>query len=207
MIPDETQGQVPNDSGQEPQTDQQTATAGTQTGQEPEPEKFDAEYVKQLRREAAEYRKKLRELEQIVKQHEEAKLSETEKLQKRLAELEREQASWQQERQERTLRYETMLAASRLGIVDPEAAYKLLDLAEIEFDEDGSPRNLEKALRDLIAKRPYLAGAAGGSPTNPARSQVSPTTFTRSQLRDPNFFKAHRDAIMQALREGRIVEG
>jgi len=200
---DDTQGQVPNDSGQEPQTDQQ-GTAGAQ-GQEPE--RFDVEYVKRLRAEAAEYRKRLRELEQTVRQHEESKLSETERLQNRLAELERQQSLHERERQERTLKYETMLTASKLGIVDPEAAYKLLDLASIEFEEDGTPKNVEKALRELIATRPYLAGGSAGSATNPARSTINPAVFTRSQLRDPNFFKAHRDAIMQAMREGKIVEG
>lgn len=164
---DDTMGQVPNDSGQEPQTDQQGA-AGAQ-GQEPE--RFDAEYVKQLRREAAEYRKKLRDLEQTVKQHEEAKLSESERLQKRLAELEREQANYQRERQERTLKYETMLAASRLGIVDPDAAYRLLDVASIEFAEDGTPKNLEAVLKELVKAKPYLVVQPNsGSPTNPART-------------------------------------
>ena len=203
MVDDANQGQAPNASDQASQTDQQGA-AGAQ-GQEPE--RFDAEYVKRLRAEAASYRTKLKELEQKVQEHETAKLSEAEKLQKRLAELERQQAEHERERQERTLKYETMLTASKLGIVDPEAAYKLLDLASIEFEEDGTPRNIEKALRELIAKRPYLAGGAAGLATNPARSAVNPTVFTRSQLRDPKFFQAHRDAIMQAMREGRVVEG
>jgi len=131
--------------------------------------------VKRLRAEAASYRTKLKELEQKVQEHETAKLSEAEKLQKRLAELEREQATYQRERQERTLKYETMLTASKLGIVDPEAAYKPLDLASIEFEEDGTPKNIERALRDLIAKRPYLASAAAGSPTNPARGRLGRT--------------------------------
>jgi len=203
MVDDANQGQAPNDGDQESQTDQQGA-AGAQ-GQEPE--RFDADYVKKLRAEAASYRTKLKELEAKLQEHEMAKLSETEKLQKKLAELERQQAHYERERQERTLKYETMLTASKLGIVDTEAAYKLLDLAAIEFDEDGTPKNIEKALRDLIAKRPYLASAAAGSPTNPARGQTAPATFTRSQLRDPVFFRAHRDAIMQAMREGRIQEG
>lgn len=195
---DDATGQAPNDD------------AGGQTIP-PEPELQGGEeknpVVQRLKAEAAEYRRRLRELETKVKADEEAKLSETEKLQKRLAELERQQATYERERQERTLKYETMLAASKLGIVDPEAAYKLLDLAAIEFEEDGTPKNVERALRELIAKRPYLAGGAGVSATNPARSAVNPTVFTRSQLRDPNFFKAHRDAIMQAMREGRITEG
>ena len=96
---DDTTGQVPNASDQGSQTDQQGA-AGAQ-GQEPE--RFDAEYVKKLRAEAASYRTRLKELEQKVQEHETAKLSETEKLQKKLAELEREQAMYQRERQERTL--------------------------------------------------------------------------------------------------------
>ncbi len=192
---DEVKGQAPDARGQEPQPQEEPA------GQEPE--RFDAEYVRKLRAEAAEHRKKRRELEEILRQLEDAKLSETERLQKRLAELEKQIADYERERQERTLKYETMLVASRLGIVDPEAAYKLLDLADIDFDEDGRPKNIEKALRDLLAKRPYLAGGTSGSPTNPAKSSA---VFTRSQLRDPAFFRAHKEAIFQAMREGRIIE-
>lgn len=180
--------------------------AVAQEGREPEQEQFSAEYVRKLRREAADYRKRLRELEQRVQQYEEEKLSETERLQKRLAEAEREITRLQQERQERLLKYEVQLAAGKLGIIDPDAAYRLLDLNLVEFDDDGEPQNIEKLLRDLVAEKPYLVAGSGVSPTNPARSVGSPPVFTRSQLRDPKFFQAHRDAIMQAVREGRIVE-
>ena len=203
---EEAQVQVTNVSDQESRPDQQ-GTAGA-AGQEPE--RFDAEYVRKLRSEAAEYRKRLRELEQVVKQQEEAKLSEQERLQKRLAELEREQATWQRERQDLSLKYETMLMASRLGIVDPEAAYRLLDLADIEFGEDGAPRNLEQSLKDLIKRRPYLvqhAAPASVSPTNPATGQQRAGTFTTSQIADRRFYEQHRDEILQAMAEGRIIPG
>ncbi len=172
-------GLTPTDGGQEPQTPQQDS-AGTQ-GQEPE--RFDADYVKRLRSEAADYRKKLRELEQVVKQHETEKLSETEKLQQRLAELEREQATYQTERQERTVRYEVLLAANKLGVIDPDAAYKLLDTAAIEFDEDGRPKNIEQALRALITARPYLAGQSNANPTNPPRARDEEDAFTKALYR------------------------
>lgn len=200
---DETMGQVPDESVQATQPDQ-PGNAGAQ-GQEPE--QFDAEYVKRLRAEAAEYRKRLRELESRVRADEEAKLSETERLQKHLAELEREQALYQRERQERTLKYETMLAANRLGIVDPEVAYRLVDLSRVEFDDDGRPANLETILRELLKAKPYLSAAIPNvAPTNPANPARQPQVFTRSQLRDTKFFAEHQDEIMRALREGRILD-
>ncbi|MEZ0396827.1 MAG: phage scaffolding protein [Anaerolineales bacterium] len=173
-----------------------------------EQERFDTEYVRKLRAEAADYRKRLRELESKVRADEEAKLTEQERLQKRLVELERKETEYQMALQARTLEYEVKLHAARLGVVDPEAAYRLLDLKQIEFDEDGKPMNLEKVLKELVTKKPYLVGATNAaSPMNPAQGRVSgQQVFTRSQLRDPKFFAANREAIMQAMREGRILE-
>ncbi|NOZ27971.1 MAG: hypothetical protein GXP39_07965 [Chloroflexi bacterium] len=175
-------------------------------GQEPEAQTFDAEYVRKLRAEAAQYRKRLRELERTLEEKEEAELSEQERLQRRVAEYEARLAELERERQERTLQYEVKLRASQMGIVDPDAAWRLLDLASIEFDEDGTPLNVDQALQELVKAKPYLRGqpaAAGVSPTNPPRRQQ---VFTRSQLRDPKFYAEHKDEIMQALREGRIVD-
>ncbi len=173
-----------------------------------EEERFDTEYVRKLRAEAADYRKRLRELEGKVKANEEAKLTEQERLQKRLAELERKEMEYQMTLQARTLEYEVKLHAARLGVVDPEAAYRLLDLKQIEFDDDGKPLNIEKVLKELVAKKSYLVSSSSSpSPANPAQGRVSgQQVFTRSQLRDPTFYAANRDAILQAMREGRILE-
>lgn len=195
---DDTQGQVPAAGGQVPQDQQDSTPAGAQLGQEPEQERFDAEYVRKLRAEAAEYRRRLRELENTVRQHEEAKLSETEKLQKRVAELEREQQVHQQERQERTLQYETMLAATRLGIVDPEAAYRLLDVAKLQFDEDGKPVNLVPVLQELVQQRPYLLARGGASPTNPNRPHVGLTLDDVKRM-SPNEINARWDEVQRVL--------
>lgn len=214
-MPDRVTGQEPEEVfGQEPDTatnepeHQDIGGSGQEpriaTGQEPAQSR-ESYVVRQLRREAAEARKRLREFEERVRQEEEAKMTEAERLRRQLSELERERAIWERERQERTLRYETMLAAGRLGIIDPEAAYRLVDIGEVEFDDDGNPTNIEQVLRALVAKRPYLAGAGSSSPTNPARSQGSPV-FTRSQLRDHRFFEEHREEILAAMREGRIRE-
>jgi len=197
---DETKTQVVTEGAT-----QEVAQSEAQAAEE---ERFDTEYVRKLRAEAAEYRKRLRELEGKVKAEEEAKMTEQERLQKRLAELERKETEYQQLLQGRTLEYEVKLHAARLGVVDPEAAYRLLDLKQVEFDEDGKPVNLEKVLKDLVAKKSYLVGATSvASPMNPAQGRVSgQQVFTRSQLRDPKFFASNREAIMQAMREGRILE-
>lgn len=196
MPEEKSLGQVPEASGQEPQ-DVQVPQGGETPGQEPE--RFDAEYIRKLRAEAAEYRKKLRELEAVVKQNQEAKLSEAERLQKRLAELEHEREEWARERQERTLRYETMLTAQKLGIVDPDAAWRLLDLKQIEFDEDGQPQNVEKVLRDLIRARPYLAGGPSASPTNPARS-ASRLTLEEIRRMTPEEINRRWDEVREVLK-------
>jgi len=62
-----------------------------------------------------------------------------------------------------------MLAASKLGIVDPDAAFRLLDTASLEFDDNGQPKDVERALKALLSNKPYLAAGAGhASATNPA---------------------------------------
>lgn len=187
-MPNDSQGQVPNaTAGQVPATSGQTPPVTPPTpseGQEPELEQFTADYVKKLRAEAADYRKKLRELEAQVKSEADAKLTDAEKLNKRLADLERQQADAQRERQERTTRYEVMLAAGKVGIVDPEAAYRLLDLKVLEFDDEGNPQNVEAALGDLLKAKPFLAGTpmpAGGASTNPAAGRA--TRLTRDDIK------------------------
>ena len=175
------EGQVPDaEATQEVAPEQpEAAEAAAPSAQEAEEERFDAAYVRKLRAEAAEYRKRLRELERALKQHEEEKLSETERLRLRLAELEKELGEREVRMREHTLRYETMLRARELGIVDPEAAYRLLDLAEVEYDETGRPTNLERLLRELVRKRPYLVGSTA-SATNPSRTTVSLEEAVRS---------------------------
>lgn len=161
---------------------------------------------RKLSAEAAAYRRRVRELEAKLKQYEEAQLSETERLQRKISDLERQQAEWDRQRQETVLRYETMLAAQRLGIIDPDAAWRLLDLSSVEYDDEGNPTNIEAVLRGLVQKRPWLAGQSAMPASNPATGTAAMRTFTRSQLRDPAFFRQHRDEIMKAVAEGRILE-
>jgi small-conductance mechanosensitive channel len=187
---------------------QTVAQSDTQAVEEQKHLDSDSEYVRQLRAEAAKNRNRLRELEKKIEADEEAKMTKQEQLQKRLTELERKEAEYQQTLQARTLEYEVKLQASQLGI-EPDVAYRLIEPKQVEYDDDGKPTNILKILKDLVAKKSYLVASGGvmPSPTNPSQGRISgQQVFTRSQLRDGKFYAANRDAILQAMREGRITE-
>lgn len=55
-----------------------------------------------------------------------------------------------------TTRYEVVIAANKLNIIDPEAAFVLLDRALIEYGDDGKPSNVEALLKELVKAKTYL---------------------------------------------------
>jgi hypothetical protein len=138
------------------------------------------------RKEAAQHRTKLSAFEKAQADAEAAKLSEQERLTKRVAELEKAKADSERSAQERIVRAEIKAAASTVGIKS-ELAARLIDYAEIEFTDDGEPKNLAKLLEKLAASYPELvatsnavatpgaaatrqAAASAGGATNPGRS-------------------------------------
>ncbi len=74
-------------------------------------------------------------------------------------------------------------AAHKAGIIDPELA-ALAVKGQLEFDDNGMPTNLDKALEDLVKNKPYLKAPEPGSPharvapatgaNNPGRAHVTP---------------------------------
>lgn len=141
-------------------------------------EEFDRERalrtIRAQRERERELEKRVKELERIVREHEDAKLSEQERLSRRLDELTAAQANWERERadlvrerQELVTSYEVRLAASRAvtdksgnivraPFIDPDDAMAHINPADIEFDEDGRPTNVEQLLTDLAKRKPYL---------------------------------------------------
>src|SRR5689334_11381425 len=83
--------------------------------------------LKRANAEAKQHREKATELDRIKAETEAAKLSETEKLQKQLAELQKTHDTVTRQSQERIINYEVRLQAATMGIIDPDAAAKLLD--------------------------------------------------------------------------------
>jgi hypothetical protein len=108
--------------------------------------------VKELERKASEYDKQ-----------QQANQSETERLQARIAELEKRDSDRETERQLDRVQTATVREAAKLGFRDPGDAYRLLDAASIDFDDAGQPTNVGKLLSGLLKDKPYLASVNGSA--------------------------------------------
>lgn len=139
--------------------------------------------LKKVNAESAAHRHKAKELDDLKAQIEAEKLSEKEKLEKKLSELQLQHDTTTRQAQERIINYEVRLQAAQMGIVDPDAAAKLLDWSEIEYEDNGSPTNVQELLNALVKAKPYLKAQQGrqattsGGATNPPRSTTSSTTL------------------------------
>lgn len=87
--------------------------------------------------------------------------------------------------------------ANRLGIIDPDAAYRLLDKSAIEYDENGQAKNIEPLLVSMLKDRPYLTGK-GASAMNPGRTRK----FSREEIErmTPAEINKNWDAIQEYLK-------
>lgn len=111
---------------------------------------------------------------------------------------------------ERRLLEATVKAQAAGRFRDPADALRYLDTTELPRGDDGvlDEAAIGVALDAVLSERPYLAVAADKWPDGdqgPQGSEVA-RTFSRAQLRDVEFYRANRDAILLAQREGRITD-
>ena len=195
----------------DPETQPPAGTPPTQadggSGEQPTgPEPLSLDEAKKLRAEAQGLRRRLASLEDAAKVAEEAKLSETERLTRKASDLERQLAERDQALKERTVLASTVEAAARLGFANPRLAHRLLDHAEIEFEADGTPSNIEPLLKELLRTEPYLASAharATGSIDGGSRSNRSPLTREAIAAMSPAEMAAREAEIDVFLASGR----
>lgn len=159
--------------------------------------------LSKARAEAAENRRKAKELDDLRQAEADAKLSETEKLQKQLAETQAERDRITQQVQERVVRAEVRSTARELGI-KPELALRLIDLAAIAFDDVGDPTNISELLAAAMKEfgltpaqsaQPAPSSGPRTGPTNPPRGgQIAGAngTFAANEiprLNDPRLWR------------------
>jgi len=111
-----------------------------------------------------------------LKKLKDSQLSEQELLKRRIADMEQAQADWdaqgkarEMEINEKLLRAEVRVLAATLNFIDPEEAWKLADLAEVTFGDDGKIEGVKKPLEALAKAKPHLIQAAGGPGSPPNR--------------------------------------
>jgi hypothetical protein len=164
-MPETTTGQEPTTGGQEP-TVNNTAPAKAD-GQEPKV--FDEAYVKQLRAEAAKYRKEAQEAAAKVSAFEQQQMSEAEKLQATTKAAQDAANAARSELQAARAQVAIAQAAATHG-VNPA---KLARLVTVEFDADGQPVGVEAAVAAVLNEWPELKPAAAAptpGATNPPRA-------------------------------------
>jgi FKBP-type peptidyl-prolyl cis-trans isomerase len=177
-----------------------TTTTDPQAGESP-PESISLDEARKLRSEAANLRKRLKELDAahnelktFKEQTEASRLSDTEKqafaqkkLEQQLAEHQSSNSELLRQLQETRIDREVVRQASKLNIIDVDAASRLIDGSRIDYDENGQPTNIPDLLKDLVKQRPWLAGKgqlpSSGGATNPSRSQTSgPQEITKEYV-------------------------
>lgn len=101
--------------------------------------------------------------------------------------------------------------AQKMGAKDPSDIITLIG-SKVEVSKDGTVDEaaVEKLIGEVKGQKAYLfgeapkanIGAEGGAPAGGGQNP----TFTRSQITDRKFYTEHRDDILKAQREGRIVD-
>lgn len=168
--------------GQEPTTEPEgQEPEGGQEPTAPEGKTFDESYVKSLRAENAKYRKEAQATAKALKDREDADKSELEKAQARVSELEQQSSTTSTTVQELRVENAVLREAANAGITDVRAAVKLLDWQQIDYDDDGMPKNVEPLLKELTKEYPGIVGKAPAPPADfdggarePAPANLSP---------------------------------
>lgn len=150
--------------------------AGSTTSSEPQAgdEPISLDEARKLRKENQTLRQRQKQIDDAKAAEEAARQTELERAQTTLAEREKQIQLYK----DQLVQERVKSAAMSKGIIDPElAALALKD--KLEFDDEGMPTNLDKALDDLLKAKPYLAQAqqqrqaSSGGATNPGRQQAA----------------------------------
>jgi len=151
-----------------------TTTTAPPAGDEQESISLDE--ARKLRREAQELRRRIKAYDDAQAQAEAAKLSETERQAKELADSIQRNEDLAAELMEAHIHQDIARLASKFNfIISPDLIARLLDFADVEWDEDtGRPTNIEKLLEKLAKASPDLVKAEQ-APTQP-QARFAPAT-------------------------------
>jgi hypothetical protein len=151
------------------------------------PETFDRAYVEKIRREAADARKRAQTAEAKIREREDSEKSELEKAQAAAKSAADRAEALEAKLRKLNVRTTIEREARKLGFVDEDVAYRLVDTDDLDLDDDGVPTNATELLEEILKKRPYLKasgddeergerGKKNGVPSTPKNKGGKPTT-------------------------------
>lgn len=113
---------------------------------------------------------------------EQAQLTEAEKMEARAIEAEKKVTDAQQQIADAMISSQVKVRASQMGVVDPDAAYLLLDRTNVQY-ADGAVTGVDDAIASLLEDKPYLRGTNRTPNINPESGQpVQAVRLTDLQL-------------------------
>jgi hypothetical protein len=144
----------------------------------------------------------LKAAKERVDELEAASKSDLEKANEKIAALETAAAKSAQDAKDAALRAAVIAEAAKKNVVDPDAAYALMDRSALELDDAGSPTNIADAMDSLLEQRPYLVAQQGGARPNGADQGAR--TRGADQLSRDDLKKMTPSQIVEADDAGRL---
>ena len=113
---------------------------------------------------------------------EQAQLTGAEKMEARAIEAEKKVTDAQQQVANAMIASQVKVRASQMGVVDPDAAFVLLDRTNVQYT-DGTVTGVDDAIASLLEDKPYLRGTNRTPNINPESGQpVQAVRLTDLQL-------------------------
>lgn len=105
---------------------------------------------------------------------EQAQLTEGQRLEARVADAEKQASDAQEQVAQAMIASEVKVRATQMGVVDPDAAFLLLDKKNVVYNTTDGVTGVNDALTQLLEDKPYLRSGSRVPNLNPETGQASP---------------------------------
>ena len=105
---------------------------------------------------------------------EQAQLTEGQRLEARVADAEKQASDAQEQVAQAMIASEVKVRATQMGVVDPDAAFLLLDKKNVVYNTTDGVTGVNDALTQLLEDKPYLRSGSRTPNLNPETGQASP---------------------------------
>lgn len=160
-----------DDSGDKKDNDQEDndQDGGGDTGKKTGEKSFTQEDLDKIIRDRIKRERKAWE-QKIEDEKKKAAMTESERLKAEKEESEKKAQSIIERANQRLIRSEVIAQAAGLKIIDPEAAFALMDKTDVKVEDDDRVTGVKEALEDLVKSKPYLVGKANVKKTGDDQS-------------------------------------